>query len=128
MKTLFQTEDKLKKAATSAQKDKFEKEIKQEVKKLQRIRDFVKQKESEKDFRDMDKLYEMRTHIETVTRFSNLYRLWRTLGTMNEISNRKVTDSKLSFLKAFSGTKCSKMRGRIFSLIFSDDYNQIIGN
>jgi len=42
MKTLFQTEDKLKKAATSAQKDKFEKEIKQEVKKLQRIRDFVK--------------------------------------------------------------------------------------
>ena len=67
MKMLFQTEDKLKKAATTAQKDKFEKEIKQEVKKLQRIRDFIKLKEAEKDFRDMDQLNDIRTYIETVS-------------------------------------------------------------
>lgn len=42
MKLLWQLEDKLRKAVTGAQKEKFEKEIKQEVKKLQKIRDFVK--------------------------------------------------------------------------------------
>lgn len=60
MKELFQTECKLKNAANPAQKEKYEKEIKQEVKKLQKIRDFVKQKDAEKDVKDMDRLNEIR--------------------------------------------------------------------
>lgn len=68
MKLLWQLEDKLRKAVTGAQKEKFEKEIKQEVKKLQKIRDFVKQKESDKEVRDMGPLNEMRGNIEIVRR------------------------------------------------------------
>ena len=52
MKTLYLTENKLKNAASGAQKERYEKDIKTEVKKLQKIRDFIKGLNTDKDVKE----------------------------------------------------------------------------
>ena len=66
MKTLFLSENKLRNATTGAQKEKYEKDVKTQVKKLQKIRDFIKSLNTDKDVKEKQKLLDVRREIEFV--------------------------------------------------------------
>lgn len=58
--------DKIHQAATQAQKDKLETELKKEIKKLQRFRDQIKTWAASSDIKDKTVLVDNRKLIETV--------------------------------------------------------------
>ena len=58
---------KLNQAPTQAMKEKFEIEMKKEIKKLQRIREYFKNNQNNPDIKDKDKLLEGRRRVERVS-------------------------------------------------------------
>ena len=65
--TLEELEFKLQNAPSQSQKEKFEIEMKKEIKKLQRLRDWFKTNMNNQDIKDKSKLLEAKKRIETVS-------------------------------------------------------------
>jgi CCR4-NOT transcription complex subunit 3 len=72
MQTLEGLESKIHNAPSQSQKDKIEIEMKKEIKKLQRLRDWFKGCMNNQDVKDKSKLIEARKKIEFVNIFANL--------------------------------------------------------
>ena len=62
-------QSKLENAPTQNQKEKFESEMKKEIKKLQRLRDFFRTNQNNTDIKDKSKLDQGRKMIENVSLF-----------------------------------------------------------
>ena len=67
-----QLQAKLENAPSQNMKEKFETEMKKEIKKLQRLRDFFRTNQNNPDIKDKSKLDQGRKMIENV-RFSDIY-------------------------------------------------------
>lgn len=65
--TLEGLESKLQNAPSQSQKEKFEIEMKKEIKKLQRLREWFKGNLSNQDIKDKSKLLEAKKRIESVS-------------------------------------------------------------
>ncbi len=65
-KKIFSFFKKIQTASNSNQKDKYETELKKEIKKLQRLREQIKSWQSSNDIKDKKPLLESRKNIEQV--------------------------------------------------------------
>lgn len=61
---------------TQAMKEKFESEMKKEIKKLQRLREFFRQNQTNSDIKDKSKLDQGRKMIEKVSSSDSCFRVW----------------------------------------------------
>ncbi len=66
METFHEIHDKLNNATTANQKEKYEVDLKKEIKKLQRLRDQIKNWQASSDIKDKQSLNDARKSIETV--------------------------------------------------------------
>ena len=67
IETLDLLESKLQNAPTMAQKERFEMEMKKEIKKLQRVREYFRTNMNNSDIKDKTKLMEAKRRIESVS-------------------------------------------------------------
>ncbi|KAG8235293.1 hypothetical protein J437_LFUL014931 [Ladona fulva] len=70
VETFQDTWKKVQHATNSNQKEKYEADLKKEIKKLQRLRDQIKTWLASQDIKDKSSLVEHRKLIETVSKFS----------------------------------------------------------
>ena len=73
MASFDETWDKVYAAETTSHKEKFEAELKKEIKKLQRLREQIKSWAANGDIKDNTKLLEARKDIESVCLFLFLF-------------------------------------------------------
>jgi CCR4-NOT transcription complex subunit 3 len=66
LEIFYETLDKLSSATTQNQKEKYEVDLKKEIKKLQRLRDTIKGWQSSSEIKDKQPINEARKSIETV--------------------------------------------------------------
>lgn len=69
LEVFYETLDKLNSATTQNQKEKYEVDLKKEIKKLQRLRDTIKGWQSSSEIKDKQPINEARKSIETVKKF-----------------------------------------------------------
>ena len=72
-------EQKLVNATSQSQKEKYEMEMKKEIKKLQRVRDYFRNNMSNQEIKDKQKLIDGKKRIEMVSPLSAIFT--RTLAT-----------------------------------------------
>ena len=77
LKFLINKKQQIQTASNSNQKDKYETELKKEIKKLQRLREQIKSWQSSNDIKDKKPLIESRKNIEQVFKvFLIFYFFW----------------------------------------------------